>query len=262
MMPPRYRLPELDQTETRTCSERPLENESLDDLDPLSPWSLPKLPTISTDGFVEPSSPSESKLPPIEKGEDAAQSVPRPESSKSDPPSGRRLRITQRDQALFRQLARTGVAARHHILTGANLTAHRLDTLTRHGYLTRRTYVVRGLNIAIYTLAVRGQRKLKQAGFGLIYHRNARQTPHDLKLTSIYYKLPADVRETWRHEGELICELKARGTHKRGYCVDAAVVIDGQSYGVEALSRHYKAHEIEAKQQFIQDYFDGRGIVV
>ena len=118
---------------------------------------------------------------------------------------------------------------------------------TRHGYLTRRTYVVRGLNIAIYTLAVRGQRKLKQAGFGLIYHRNARQTPHDLKLTSIYYKLPADVRETWRHEGELICELKARGTHKRGYCVDAAVVIDGQSYGVEALSRHYKAQRLFKK---------------
>ena len=255
MIRPRHDLPDVDDTEARKPSEHSLESEPPDDLDPLGPWSLPRLPVTSTDA----SSPSEPKAPAetIE-----AQSVPQPELPKSAPPTVRRLRITQRDLALFRQLARTGVAARHHILTGANLTPHRLDTLIGHGYLNRRTHVVRGHNVAVYTLTAQGQRKLKQSGFGLIYRRNSRQTPHDLKLTSIYYRLPADIRETWRHEGELICELRTRGTHERGYCVDAAVVIDGLPFGVEALSPHYKPHEIEAKQQFIQDFFDGRGIVI
>ena len=241
----------------RRHPESEVEIEPDDDFDHQPSWSLPKLPVISSDPSTEGQgrSSSDPELS-IERAEAPPKSAPEPL-----PPS-RRIRITRRDQALFRQLARTGVAGRNHILEGAQLTPHRLDTLIRHGYLSRRNFVVWGHNVAVYTLTLRGQRKLKQTGFGLIYRRNSRQTPHDLKLTSIYYKLPPNIRETWRHESELISELRARGIRERGYCVDAAVVIDGQSYGVEALSPHYKPHEIAAKQQFIQDFFDGRGIVI
>ena len=255
----RSRHPQVDDAEPRTDAERPLENDAPEDFDPSALWPWPRLPVSPTDGSTAPSAVSE---PKVSDETVEAQSVSPTESPKSASPTARRLRITQRDQALFRQLARTGVAARQHILEGAQLTAHRLDTLTHHGYLERRNHVVRGCNVRVYSLTLRGQRKLKQTGFGLIYRRNSRQIPHDLKLTSIYYKLPPNVRESWRHEGDLIRELRAQGIRDRGYCVDAAVLIDGQSYGVEALSHHYKPHEIEAKQQFIQDFFDGRGIVL
>jgi hypothetical protein len=178
-------------------------------------------------------------------------------------PRVRRVRLTRSDQAFLHQLGRTGVASDRHANDCAGLRPHRVRRLRDEGYIEeRRRWSWTYGNVRYYVLGPAGRRLLRRERFGTLYHTHPAQLLHDLKLTDVYYRLPESVRRTWVPEGQIREALQRAGRYVQGRCVDAAVMIRGRPYAIEALTPHYKASQIAQKHAAIAEFFGGRALIV
>lgn len=178
------------------------------------------------------------------------------------------FKLRPSESKLLFQLSRTGVAEHHrHAVGFAGIDEKRLRSMVKHRFVEAHTGVVRPhsgggpIQVRYYTLARRGKTWVRNNFGRRGYCWNPNQINHDLHLTDVFYQLPEHVQSTWTTESELIAELQLAGRFTSGGAVDAVVMLDGASYAIE-IAIGYKQADIDKKQAFINDVFDGRGLII
>lgn len=166
--------------------------------------------------------------------------------------------ITGKDAAYLKQLGRTGVSTLGQATTLAKLSPERVQKLANSGLVRQTPTTIAGHKHTVVQLTPKGQHYLRvEHGFrsfpggGGLGHAK-----HDVKLTELYYKLPEDARETWRHEGDLIQDIYREHPEMQGSlqtCVDATVVLEGQLTAVESIGDSYTGPVMAAKAEIARE---------
>lgn len=162
---------------------------------------------------------------------------------------GKIKRTTARDKDLIRGIARTGLASKTDALEKLGLSERRLRNLEKENYVTSKEVVVDNKTLTIYRLDKQGKKWIKEnTDIDRVYRSNERQIEHDLKLSSIYYNLPFEQKETWKNEYTLIDEYKTNFPDtERSSMVDATVEIEGHTVAIEVITSNYSNAEIADK---------------
>jgi hypothetical protein len=159
--------------------------------------------------------------------------------------------ITHREVELFKALSRVGISNMQQAWEYCSLSQDRIKKLEKSGYIKTSTHVVRGQNNLIIQLDTLGKRYCKEEqGIKSFCVAQTNHLEHDLKLSEAYYTLDSHIKETWRHEGDLIRqihELHPKVMLKT--CIDATVTVAGQIIAIESIGRSYSQEDIELKNE-------------
>lgn len=159
-------------------------------------------------------------------------------------------KLTSKDIAFIKQLARTGMASREQISVNLKLSTDRLKKLENSLYISSKNVVVNGQQRVIYMLDNKGKKHCKNE-LAISYFAKAQtnHVKHDLKLTEMYYNMPDNVKETWKSENQIVYEHKRDNNDITiNTCVDATVELDGNTIAIEAIGSSYTKETIEEKK--------------
>lgn len=165
--------------------------------------------------------------------------------------------VTGRDQELMKQLSRTGISTSEQAREYCKLSSTRLDKLEKSGYIKTSNHIVNGQSCRIIQLDKGGKEYCRQEiGTQNYCIAQTNHLAHDIKLTDIYYKLNEDVRETWRHENQIIKDYYNNNPDiERGSletCIDATVEINGELVAIESIGDSYTGPIMELKLEISQ----------
>ena len=158
--------------------------------------------------------------------------------------------ITGRDLELMQGIARTGITSNFDARQIIGLSEKRLKNLEKESYIISSGVVVKGIDtIKVYKLDEKGKSYIKtNSSIESFYRSNERQIEHDLKLSSIYYNLEREQRNTWLNENDLIKQYKLDNPTKNlNSMVDATFSSNGFKVGVEVTTRNYTKEQIQEK---------------
>lgn len=159
--------------------------------------------------------------------------------------------ITGRDTELLKQLSKTGLCNSRQASDHAGVSRDRLGKLEKSGYIKLSEHVVRGESCLIVRLNKDGKEYCRQE-FGTTMFPSAQSNhlEHDVKLTEVYYKLDSDIKDTWKHENELIKEYKELYPNQElKTFIDATIEVGGETIALESLGDSYTKQVIEIKEQ-------------
>lgn len=170
-------------------------------------------------------------------------------------------KITGREEKLFLQLAKTGIAVSEQAEKYCNIKIPRLKKLQRSKYIKLTEQTVEGKKKIVIQLDKKGkiyirdnllhEGKLAQAQ---IDHLN-----HDLKLTNKYYSLSEEYRRTFVSERDLINEIYSKKPYLKGKlenCIDGLIEIDGERVGIEVIGKSYTQKDINVKIIIAKTYLN------
>ena len=162
--------------------------------------------------------------------------------------------ITGRDTELLKQLSKTGLCNSRQASEYAGVSLERLGKLEKSGYIKLSEHVVRGESCLIARLDKGGKEYCRQEfGTRMFPSAQSNHLEHDVKLTQAYYKLPTDIKDTWKHENELIKEYKELYPHQElKTFIDATIEVNGELIALESLGDSYTKQVIEIKEQIAQ----------
>ncbi|EOR19992.1 hypothetical protein A500_19309 [Clostridium sartagoforme AAU1] len=161
--------------------------------------------------------------------------------------------VTGRDRDLIKQLSKTGLCNSSQSKEYCGVSVDRLKKLEKSGYIKTSEHIARGENNLIIQLDKGGKEYCRQE-FGITNFCAAQTNhlEHDIKLTEVYYKLDDAIRDTWKHERELIDKYYEMYPEKSGElktCIDAAIEVNGELIAIESIGTSYTGTEIELKQE-------------
>jgi len=167
--------------------------------------------------------------------------------------------ITGKDAGYLKQLGRTGISTLGQASKLAGLSPERVQKMANSGLVRQTPLTISGHKHTVVQLTPKGQHYLRvehgfrsfPAGGGIAHAK------HDVKLTELYYQLPEDARETWRHEGDLIQDIYRAHPETQGNlptCVDATVVMGGQLVAVESIGDSYTGTIVQTKMEIAREY--------
>ncbi|WP_194192674.1 hypothetical protein [Clostridium chrysemydis] len=161
--------------------------------------------------------------------------------------------ITYRDKELLKQLSKTGLCNTAQAKEHCNLNLGRLQKLEKSGYIKMDEHIVRGEVNRIITLDKQGKEFCRQElGTQMYCIAQTNHLAHDLKLTEVYYRLTEDIKDTWKHENELIQDYYKENPEEKGQLrtfIDATVEINGELIAIESVGQSYTNSIIEMKQE-------------
>ncbi|HEY8889335.1 MAG TPA: hypothetical protein VIM70_03690 [Clostridium sp.] len=158
--------------------------------------------------------------------------------------------ITGRDLELMKGIAKTGVTSHFDATKVIGLSEKRLKNLEKECYINSKSVVVNGSStIKTYYLNDNGKAYIKlNSNIDRCYRSNERQIEHDLKLSSIYYSLDGEQRNTWTNENDLIEKYKLVHPNKKlNTMIDATFFSNGTTIAVEVITRNYTKEQIKEK---------------
>ena len=160
--------------------------------------------------------------------------------------------ITSRDLELMQGIAKTGTTSYYDAKETIGLSEKRLKNLEKEGYIESKAVVMnKGKDtVKVYYLNDRGKAYIKiNTKIDRFYRSNERQIEHDLKLSSIYYSLQREERNTWTNENDLIEFYKSNNPYKKLSTMIDAVYTTGNGYkiAVEVITKNYTKEQIEEK---------------
>jgi len=158
--------------------------------------------------------------------------------------------ITSKDFELMKGIAKTGVASNFDARQIIGLSEKRLKNLEKESYISSKGVLVGGKAIIkVYYLSHKGKAHVKlNSNIEKFYRSNERQIGHDLKLSSIYYNLEKELRDTWTNENELIEQYKLVHPNKElKTMVDATFSNNGVTFAVEVTTINYSKEEVQEK---------------
>jgi len=158
--------------------------------------------------------------------------------------------ITNKDLELLKGIAKTGVASNYDARKIIGLSEKRLKNLEKESYISSKGVLVGGKAIVkVYYLNNKGKTHVKyNSNIKRFYRSNERQIQHDLKLSSIYYNLEKEQRDTWTNESELIEQYKLEHPNKElKTMVDATFLTNGVTFAVEIITKNYSKEEVQEK---------------
>ncbi|MCB2362252.1 hypothetical protein [Clostridium estertheticum] len=158
--------------------------------------------------------------------------------------------ITSKDFELLKGIAKTGVTSHFDSIKVIGLSEKRLKNLEKESYISSKGVVIGGKDtIKVYYLSNKGKEHVKHnSNIDKFYRSNERQIQHDLKLSSIYYSLEKEQRNTWTNENDLIDKYKLDNPEKElKTMVDATFSINGVAVAVEVITRNYSKEQIQDK---------------
>lgn len=167
-------------------------------------------------------------------------------------------KITGKDADFLKQLGRTGISTLGQATTHAKLSPERIQKLENSGFIKTTETTISGHKHTVIQPTPKAQHYLRvEHGFrsfpsgGGIGHAK-----HDVKLTEMYWELPPEARETWRHESDLIKDIYEKHPEKKGNlptCIDATVEIDDERVGVESVGDSYTNAIMEEKMEIARE---------
>lgn len=169
-------------------------------------------------------------------------------------------KITNREETLFSQLAKTGISESKFAKQYCNLSEVRLRKLERSKFIKLSKETLNGKPITVIQLASKGKEYIKDNFLhdGKLAVAQKNHLEHDLKLTKFYYELPDEIRRTWINERQLVREIYQNNKKlKQGElktCLDAAVVRDGVRVGVEIVGKTYTEAQLIEKQEVAKNF--------
>jgi len=158
--------------------------------------------------------------------------------------------ITSKDFELMKGIAKTGVTSNFDSKNVIGLTEKRLKKLEMDSYIISKGVLVNGKElIKVYYLGDKGKAHVKlNSNIKKFYRSNERQIQHDLKLSSIYYNLDQEQRNTWQNENALIDKYKLDNPNKKlKTMIDATFYSNGITVAVEVTTRNYSKEQIQDK---------------
>lgn len=162
-------------------------------------------------------------------------------------------KITNREEKLFKQIARTGLTDRNQAKVFCNLNPDRLQKLENSGYIKLERHSVLGQNTEIIRLDTKGVTYCKdELNIQSLAYAQSNHLEHDLKLSMSYYSLKEEVQETWQHERDIIKEIYERHPDMEGQlktCIDASVTIGGVRVAVEVVGSSYRQGDLDLKEE-------------
>ncbi len=173
--------------------------------------------------------------------------------------------ITPRDEKLFIQLGKTGMASVEQSEKYADVKIKRLKKLERSKYIKLTTLTHSGKETTIIQLETKGKSYLKN---NLLYDEklavaSPEHIKHDLQLTDTYYKLKPEYQETFRCENELVRKIYQEKPHllnKLPTCIDATIQVNGETVGIEVIGKTYTQADINLKIQIACNYLNCNSI--
>ncbi|MBB6625577.1 hypothetical protein H7E67_19440 [Clostridium gasigenes] len=159
--------------------------------------------------------------------------------------------ITGRDNELLKQLSKTGLCNSRQASEYAGVSLERLGKLEKSGYIRLSEHVVRGESCLIARLNNDGKEYCRQE-FGTTMFPSAQSNhlEHDVKLTEVYYKLDHDIKDTWKHENELIKEYKELYPDQElKTFIDATIEVDGEVIALESVGDSYTSQVMAIKEE-------------
>ncbi|MBU3114743.1 hypothetical protein [Clostridium lacusfryxellense] len=157
--------------------------------------------------------------------------------------------MTQRDDNLLKQLSNSGLCTMEQAKTHCGLNRDRLLKLEKSGYIRiERTNPRGGAMIEVARLDRKGKEYSKNSlGTKYFYKTSINQVGHDLKLTEAYYQVMRDHKGAiWKNETQITYEYKELLIGGKD-CVDAVVVLDGDTFAVEVIGHKYTQETINNK---------------
>lgn len=157
--------------------------------------------------------------------------------------------MTHRDIALLKQLSNTGLCSIEQAKSHCDLNRDRLVKLEKSGYIKlEKTNPVGGEMIEFARMGKVGRSYCKtNIGTEYFYKSSLNQCTHDMKLTEAYYQV---MREhpgaTWKNETQVKYENKNKLLNGVD-CVDAVVVVNGESFAIEVIGHKYTQETIDNK---------------
>jgi len=157
--------------------------------------------------------------------------------------------MTYRDESLLKQLSNTGLSTMEQAKSHCALNRDRLLKLEKSGYIKiERTNPRGGAMIEVARLEKKGKEYCKNIlGTQYFYKTSLNQVGHDLKLTEAYYQVMREhIGAIWKNETQISHENKELLRNGRD-CVDAVVVLDGDTFAVEVIGHKYTQETINNK---------------
>lgn len=175
-----------------------------------------------------------------------------------------RLKITNREIKLFKQLARTGLTDEAQAKIFCDIKRDRLKRLEEEKYIKLEKRAVEGKNTLIVQLDKRGKEWCKnEANIQSFAAAQKNHLTHDLRLSATYYSIPEQIRETWQHERDLIKEIYERSPEMKGKlktCIDGRIQVNGSYVAIEVVGDSYGQQEIQMKQEIALEYLQCQSI--
>lgn len=173
--------------------------------------------------------------------------------SKKGRPSIFIKQMTYRDNALLAELSRVGMASAEQAHRFCQINHARLLRLENSKYLELKNITVRGQNIEVIRLGTQG-REFSRQNFGTTHFpiSQLNHAEHDIKLAEMYFSLPAQVQETWKHEQLIVRDIHEHDPERRGKlktCVDAKVTIASHMRKQLIESPYFREFEQVAPQE-------------
>ncbi|MCC5911844.1 MAG: hypothetical protein JJT76_15600 [Clostridiaceae bacterium] len=166
--------------------------------------------------------------------------------------------ITNREEKLFKQLARTGLSDRVQAKLFCNLNTERLKKLENSGYIKLSNHAVKGENTEIIQLANKGKAYCTEnLNINSFAAAQTNHLTHDLRLSATYYALPEKQQETWKHEREIIKEIYEKHPDMKGKlttCIDAKITVESVDMAIEVIGDSYGKTELDLKQEIALEY--------
>lgn len=157
--------------------------------------------------------------------------------------------LTSKDTELIKQLSRTGVSTSEQIKNHIGLSDERITKLANSNFISITKEVVEGKTRNIIKLNDKGKKYAREELAVTFFPRvQSNHLYHDIKLTEMYFRLPNDVKETWRSENEIVLSLYSENINLDN-CVDATVIIDGETVGIESIGNTYTDDIIATKHE-------------
>lgn len=170
-------------------------------------------------------------------------------------------KITSREEKLFLQLAKTGIAISEQAEKYCNLKIPRLKKLHKSKYIKLTEQVVDGKRKTVIQLDSKGKIYIRENFLhnGKLAQAQINHLQHDLKLTDKYYKLPEGHRRTFISERDLIKEIYIKKPYLVGKlenCIDGLIEVDGERIGIEVIGKSYTQKDINMKILIAKTYLN------
>lgn len=164
--------------------------------------------------------------------------------------------LTNKDKELMFGIARTGITSYNDVISRIGLNEKRLRNLEKEGYIASKNVIIKGKeSIKTYYLDNKGKKYIKMnSSIDTFYRSNERQVEHDLRLSSIYYMLGKDERETWQNENDLIETYKKNNPGKNlNTMIDATYILKDHVVAVEVVTRNYTKEQLQEKYKIADE---------
>ncbi|WP_443660945.1 hypothetical protein [Clostridium algidicarnis] len=157
--------------------------------------------------------------------------------------------MSLRDDSLLKQLSNTGLCTMEQAKSHCGLNRDRILNLEKSGLIRiERTNPRGGAMIEVVRLERKGKTySMNILGTKYFYKTSINQVGHDLKLTEAYYQVMREHKGAiWKNESQVTHEYKELLKNGRD-CVDAVVVLDGDTFAVEVIGHKYTQETINNK---------------